>query len=154
MPIEVNGNAQEKRMVNLCQSKMIKKTISLLISFNSIQTVSSETIRCFVNTNVNDLSKHLSYRILTTESKSLHLSDLYSTYPLITLMKEDFPAPDSPKSAIFNSTTPLRSSRSPTPKPKSRPILLYMTKTEIYDCLKEMKSRTRFISRGKKPIDI
>ena len=60
MPIEVNGNAQEKRMVNLCQSKMIKKTISLLISFNSIQTVSSETIRCFVNTNVNDLSKHLS----------------------------------------------------------------------------------------------
>ena len=33
MPIEVNGNAQEKRMVNLFQSKMIKKTISLLISF-------------------------------------------------------------------------------------------------------------------------
>ena len=150
MPIEVNGNAQEKRMVNLFQSKMIKKTISL----NGIQTISSETIPCFVNTNVNDLSKHLSYRILTTESKSLHLSDLYSTYPLITLMKEDFPAPGSPKSAIFNSTTPLRSSRSITSKPRNWLTRRSMTKTEIYDCLKEMKSRMRFISRGKKPIDI
>ena len=114
-----------------------------------------------MNTNVKDLSKHLSYRILTAESKSLHLSDLYSTYPLITLMKEDFPTPAAPKSAIFNSTTPRRSSaflrkdsfRSPSRKPKSWPICLYMTKTEIYDCLKEMESRMRFISPGKKPID-
>ena len=47
-------------MVNLSQSLMNKKTISLLISFNSIQTISDETIRYFVNTNVYDLSKHLS----------------------------------------------------------------------------------------------
>ena len=114
-----------------------------------------------MNTNVKDLSKHLSYRILTAESKSLHLSDLYSTYPLITLMKEDFPTPAAPKSAIFNSTTPRRSSaflrkdsfRSPSRTPRSWPICLYMTKTEIYDCLKEMESRMKFISPGKKPID-
>ena len=89
----------------------------------------------------------LEVRILTAESKSLHLSDLYSTYPLIALTKEDFPTPDSPMSAILNSSTPKR-------KPRSWPMRLNMTKTEIYDCLKEMKSRMRFISRGKKPIDI
>ena len=49
-------------MVNLSQSLMNKKTISLLISFNSIQTISDETIRYFVNTNVYDLSKHLSWK--------------------------------------------------------------------------------------------
>lgn len=93
-------------------------------------------------------------RILTAESKSLHLSDLYSTYPLIALTKEDFPTPDSPISAILNSSTPRRSSSLPILKPKAWTMLLNMTKTEIYDCLKEMKSRVRFISRGKKPIDI
>ena len=94
-------------------------------------------------------------RILTAESKSLHLSDLYSTYPLIALTKEDFPTPDSPISAILNSSTPRRSSSSPFGiKPKAWTKRLNMTKTEIYDCLKEikeMKSRMRFTSQDPLP---
>lgn len=79
-------------------------------------------------------------RILKAETKSLLLSDLYSTYPLIELTKEDFPTPVSPISAILNSSTPRRSSSSSFGiKPMTWPMRLNMTKTEIYDCLKEIK---------------
>ena len=142
-------------MVNLSQSLMNKKTISLLISFNSIQTISDETIRYFVNTNVYDLSKlrnTYARNVIQLASKHLHFPDLYSTYPLIVLTKVDFPDPISPVSAILNvnpfmsknSSSLANSSRSSSFSSTCKPRrCLNMTKTEIYDCLKELKSHMR-----------